>query len=137
MAFANKNIVGDWENGNLYVLDLDTYTDNGDLIVSRRTGAFVSARTYNMLQVDFETGVGNTVSPGDDPVALLEWSDDGGHTWSNAHSAKLGQVGEYQLRVRWRRLGTPRRFGLSRVFRVTVTDPVKRVMTGAMLDVST
>lgn len=136
MAFANKNIVGDWENGKLYVLDLDTYTDDGDLIVSRRTGAFVSARTYNMLQVDFETGVGNTVSPGNDPVALLQWSDDGGHTWSNNHSAEIGKVGEYQLRVRWRRLGTPRRFGLSRVFRVTITDPVKRVMTGAMLDVS-
>ena len=136
MAFANKNIVGDWENGNLYVLDLDTHTDNGALIVSRRTGAFVSARTYHMLQVDFETGVGNSLPPGEDPVALLQWSDDGGHTWSNNHTASLGRVGEYQLRVRWRRLGTPRRYGLSRVFRVTITDPVKRVMTGAMLDIS-
>ena len=136
MAFANRNIVGDWETGKLYELDLATYTDNGDPIVSRRTGSYVSARTYHMLQVDFETGVGNAVAPGNDPVALLEWSDDGGHTWSNAHSAKIGRIGEYQLRVRWRRLGTPRRYGLSRVFRVTITDPVKRVMTGAMLDVS-
>jgi len=136
MAFADKTIVGDWQNGKLYVLDLNTHTDNGDPIVSRRTGAFVSARTYNMLQVDFETGVGNVVAPGNDPVAQLEWSDDGGNTWSNLHAAKIGKVGEYQRRVRWRRLGTPRRFGLSRVFRVTVTDPVKRIMTGAMLDVS-
>lgn len=136
MAFANLNIVGDWENGNLYYLSLDAYTDNGNLIVSRRTGPFVSARTYHMLQVDFETGVGNSVSPGDDPVAILEWSDDGGNSWSNGHSAKIGRIGEYQARVRWRRLGTPRRFGLSRVYRVTVTDPVKRVITGAMLDLS-
>lgn len=135
-AFAGKNIVGDWENGKLYVLDLDTYTDNGDLIVSSRTGAFLTAKTYHGLQVDFETGVGNTVAPGNDPVALLQWSDDGGKTWSNNHSAKLGRVGEYQSRVRWRRLGTPIRYGLSRVFRVTVTDPVKRVMTGAWLDVA-
>jgi hypothetical protein len=136
MAFANKTIVGDWASNKLYVLDLNTYTDNGDQIVSRRTGAFVSARTYNMLQVDFETGVGTVTGDGSDPVALLEWSDDGGKNWSNNHSASIGKVGEYQLRVRWRRLGTPRRFGLSRVFRVTVTDPVKRVMTGAMLDIS-
>jgi hypothetical protein len=136
MAFANKTIVGDWESGKLYVLDLNTYTDNGDPIVAQRTGAFVSARSYHMLQVDFETGVGNTVAPGNEPVALLQWSDNGGKTWSNNHSASLGKVGEYQLRVRWRRLGTPRRYGLSRVFRVTVTDPVKRVMTGAMLDAS-
>lgn len=136
MAFAGKNIVGDWDNGNLYVLDLNTYTDNGDLIVSRRTGSFVSARSYNMLQVDFETGVGNTLPPGQDPVAILQWSDDGGKTWSNNHVANIGRVGEYQLRVRWRRLGTPRRYGLSRVFRVTVTDPVKRAITSAMLDVT-
>jgi hypothetical protein len=136
MAFANKTIVGDWASNKLYVLDLDTYTDNGDPIVSRRTGAFVSAQSYNMLQVDFETGVGTVSGTGSDPVALLQWSDDGGKNWSNNHSASIGRVGEYQLRVRWRRLGTPRRFGLSRVFRVTVTDPVKRVMTGAMLDIS-
>ena len=136
MAFANKTLVGDWELNKLYALDLNTYTDNGDPIVSRRTGAFVSARSYHMLQIDFETGVGNPVSPGNEPVAQLEWSDDGGHTWSNLHEASIGKVGEYQLRVRWRRLGTPRRYGLSRVFRVTVTDPVKRIMTGAMLDVS-
>lgn len=136
LAFAGRNVVGDWENGKLYLLDLNTYTDNGDLIVARRTGSFVSARSYNMLQIDFETGVGNTLPPGQDPVALLQWSDDGGKTWSNEHVASLGKVGEYQLRVRWRRLGTPRRYGLSRVFRVTITDPVKRAITSAMLDVT-
>ena len=134
MAFAGLNLVSDWENGNLYVLDLDTYTDNGDPIVSRRTGSFVSARTYNMLQIDFETGVG--LEDGSNPVAQLQWSDDGGKTWSNNHEASIGKVGEYQLRVRWRRLGTPRRYGLSRVFRVTITDPVKRAITSAMLDVT-
>lgn len=137
MTFGGKNIIGDWQNGKLYVLDLDVYTDNGDPIVARRTGAYISARSYNMLQIDFETGVGLTSGTGSDPVASLQWSDDGGKTWSNEHVAQIGKVGEYQLRVRWRRLGTPRRFGLSRVFRVTITDPVKRAITGAMLDITT
>lgn len=137
MAFAGKNIVGDWENGNLYILDLNVYTDNGQPIVARRTGAFVSARSYHMLQIDFETGVGLISGQGSDPVAQLQWSDDGGKTWSNQHEAKIGKVGEYQLRVRWRRLGTPRKFGLPRVFRVTITDPVKRAITSAMLDITT
>ncbi len=136
MAFAGKNIVGDWQNGNLYALDLNAYTDNGATIVSRRTGPYVSARTYNMLQVDFETGVGLVEGQGENPIALLQWSDDGGKTWSNDHPAEIGRVGEYQRRVRWRRLGTSRRFGLARTFRVTITDPVKRVITGAMLDIS-
>lgn len=136
MAFDGKNILGDWESGKLYVLDLNTYTDDGATIVARRTGPYVSARTFNMLQIDFETGVGLTDGLGSDPVASLQWSDDGGKTWSNEHTAELGKIGEYQRRVRWRRLGTPKRFGLPRVFRVSISDPVKRVITGAMMDIS-
>lgn len=136
MAFGGMHIVGDWETGTLYRMSLDVYTDNGDAIVSRRTGPFVNARTYHVLQIDFETGVGLTTGQGEDPQAMVEWSDDGGKTWGNEHWADIGRIGEYQSRVRWRRLGTPRRFGLPRAFRVTVTDPVKRVITGAWLDVS-
>lgn len=36
-AFAyGKNVVGDWQNGNLYQLDLDTHTDNGQPMHFRR-----------------------------------------------------------------------------------------------------
>lgn len=134
-AFAGKTIVGDWESGNLYVMSLDVYTDNGSPIVARRAGPFVSARTYHMLQIDFEAGVGLSEGQGSDPQAMLQWSDDGGKTWSSEHWASMGRMGEYQRRVRWRRLGTPRRYGLPRVFRVTVTDPVRRAIVGAMMDV--
>lgn len=134
--FGNRHIVGDWESGLLYVLSMDFYSDLGEQIVARRTGPYVSAKTFNMLQVDFETGVAGDPPFYDNPVVQLQWSDDGGNTWSNNHQAELGRVGEYQLRVRWRRLGTPRRFGLSRVFRVTVASAVKKVITGAMLDIS-
>ena len=37
MFFNKKNIVGDWENGNLYVLDAETYTDNGVPIIRIKT----------------------------------------------------------------------------------------------------
>lgn len=136
MTFAGKNLVGDWENGLLYELSLNAYTDDGVEIIGRRTGSFVSARTYHMLQVDFETGVGLVAGQGEDPKAMLQWSDDGGKTWGAERWADLGKIGEYQRRVRWRRLGSPRLYGLSRVFRVTISDPVRRVITGAMLDAS-
>ncbi len=136
LFFGNKHLVGDWETNDVYVLSMDAFDDVGTPIVCRRTGPYVSAKTFNMLQVDFETGVGNVLPADDNPQAQLQWSDDGAKTWSNNHPAPIGRVGEYQLRVRWRRLGTPKRFGLPRVFRVTVVAGVKKVITGAMLDVS-
>lgn len=134
--FAGKTLVGDHETGNIRELRLDLYADDGQPLVARRAGSYISARCFNMLQVDFETGVGLALPHGDDPQAMLEWSDDGGHTWSQEHWAPLGRMGEYQQRVRWRRLGATLRYGLPRMFRVTVTDPVKRAIVSAMVDVT-
>lgn len=65
-----------------------------------------------------------------EPVAMLSWSDDGGHTWSNEHAASLGAQGKYKTRVIWRRLGVSR----DRVYRVAVSDPVPVAWLGAELD---
>jgi hypothetical protein len=58
---------------------------------------------------------------------MLDWSDDGGHTWSAEHWRDIGAVGRYKDRVRWKQLGQSR----DRVYRVTITDPVKRVILSA------
>lgn len=136
MAFAGENLVGDWETGKIYRLDLDTYTDNGDPLPRIRACPHLSAdlkwQFFNSLQVDMEAGVGLTTGQGSDPQAMLQWSDDGGSTWSNEMWAAIGKIGERRTRVRWRRLGKSR----GRGFRVTVTDPVKVIMIGASADVS-
>ena len=140
MAFANENIVGDWQNGNLYVLDLDYFTDNGDPIARIRSCPHLSAPDYQYqffasLQIDMQTGVGLSVAPGvtgQDPQAMLRWSDDGGHSWSNELWASVGKIGERRKRVKWRRLGRSR----DRVFEVTITDPVKVIIVGASVMVS-
>lgn len=67
---------------------------------------------------------------GEDPKLMLEWSDDNGATWSNQRTASLGKVGEYQTRVKFHRLGQSR----NRVFRISISDPVKRVILGAEID---
>ena len=61
----------------------------------------------------------------------MRYSNDGGHTWSSEKWASLGKIGETRRRAQWRRLGSAR----DRVFEVTITDPVKRVLLGATLDV--
>jgi hypothetical protein len=64
--------------------------------------------------------------------AMLRWSDDGGHTWSNEHLASMGKLGEYGKRVIWRRLGMTTKLR-DRVYEISGTDPVKIAIMGAEL----
>ena len=55
-------------------------------------------------------------------------SKDGGHTWSNWRRRSLGQLGQYEQRVRILRLGRYRQA----VMRIRVSSPVKRDLLGAV-----
>lgn len=135
MYFAGLHIVGDSRTGALSALDLDYHQDGDDPMPSIRAAAHVAGPDFtwiihNRLQIDMETGVGLNTGQGSAPVVLLDWSNDGGHTWSNQHPASMGRIGEYNARVRWNRLGRAR----DRVYRITISDPVKRVIIGAALN---
>jgi hypothetical protein len=76
MSFANEIVVGDYENGNIYALDLDVYADNGTAQKWLRswralpTGKNDLKRTaHHTLQLDCETGVGLNVY---DPPEIVE-----------------------------------------------------------------
>jgi hypothetical protein len=142
MAFNSEVIVGDFENGNIYAFDLDDYSDNGQIQKWLRswralpTGQNNLKRTaHHSLQLDVETGVGLNVGQGSDPEVMLRWSDDGGHTWSNYHTANIGKIGEYYRRVFWRRLGMTLKLR-DRVYELSMTDPVKVAIMGAELILS-
>lgn len=135
-AFAfNLSIVGDYQSGNIYELSNTTYTDNGNPLVSRRTSPHLEKDMdrifYSQFQIEFEPGVGLDGSgQGVDPVVIMRFSDDAGYTWSNEKWTTLGKIGHTKHRAKWMRLGNSR----SRVFEVTITDPVKRVLIGAELE---
>ena len=74
----------------------------------------------------------NNFMYGSDPQAMLRWSDDGGHTWSNEHWASIGKIGEYYRRVIWRRLGMTTKIR-DRVYEVSGADPIKITIVGAEL----
>lgn len=143
--FQGLVLVGDWENGQIYKLDPDNYTDNGQNIRRvRRCPHLVTdfqRQYFEELQIQFQPGVGlqgisspplNLETEGADPQAMLRWSNDGGSTWSNEHWAALGKVGKYQNRIIWRRLGWAR----DRIYEVVVTDPIKAVIVSANLKAS-
>ena len=130
------NVVGDYETGQLFKLDPTEYTDNTQAIARERIAPHMSAslkRLYHRsIQIDMETGVGLDGSgQGTDPLGMLSYSDDGGHTWSNEKFASLGKIGEYNKRVRFNRLGASR----DRLYKFRVTEPVKIVILGAELEI--
>lgn len=134
MLFAGKTIVGDYATGKLYVMDLDLFTDDGDPLPSIRICPHITNDTkrtlFMALELTMQTGVGLPSGQGSDPQAMLRWSDDGGYNWSNERWAPIGKIGATKSRVRWTRLGQSR----DRLFMVTITDPVRRVITGANLE---
>jgi len=132
--FGSTNVVGDYANGNVYALDLNYYSDNGSPMLSRRAAAVLYAdgkrQFFKALQIEMEEGIGLTTGQGSDPQAVLDWSDDNGKTWSNEHWATIGALGKYGTGIKWNRLGA----GRDRVFRVSITDPIKRVIVGATIE---
>jgi hypothetical protein len=90
---------------------------------------------HDALQLDCETGVGLDGSvQGSDPQVMLRWSDDGGHTWSSEHWLPMGALGNYGLRVIWRRLGVTTQIR-DRVYEISGTDPIKINILAAELTV--
>ncbi len=131
-AYAyDKHLVGDFENGTIWEMDLDTYTDGDDPIQRIAISPPIHSNNVDLfmskLWVDVESGSGLTTGQGSDPQAMLNHSDDGGRTWSNERWTTLGKIGKYTTQAIWRRLGT---FTV-RVFKLTISDPVKVVIIGA------
>ena len=142
MAYNGEVIVGDYQNGNIYSFDLDVYADNGQIQKWLRSWRALPTGQNNLkrtaqhaMQLDCETGVGLNVGQGEDPQAMLRWSDDGGHTYSNEHWKSLGKIGVFQRRAIWRRLGMTLKLR-DRVYEVSGTDPVKIAIVGAELILS-
>ncbi len=136
--FNNIQIGGDYANGRIYWQTRTAFTDDQyPLVAVRRTSHIWDKNDRNRvnntrLQVDFFPGQGNTIPPGNDPQAMLRWSNDGGETWGNEHWTRIGKVGEYKNRAIWRRLGSAR----DRLYEVRVSDPVGRDIAGASLQMT-
>lgn len=133
--FQRKHWVGDYQNGKLYTLDLDTHQDDGIRIERIRRSQFWHKDRLPMaireIEADIETGVGLTSGQGSDPQAMLRYSTDGGHTFSSEIWAPIGKIGEYANRVFWTELGE----GLDWQIEVKITDPVKVAINGMVAEV--
>ena len=129
IPFSNKVICPSIENGKLFYLNDNTFTENGRTLTSE----FVSSTlffdfnrfTVNQLVLVLENGVGN--SDGEVPFIEMFVSRDGGRTWDNPKATSIGKEGEYLTQVKWQNLGQGRSF----IFKFRITDPVPRTVVGA------
>jgi hypothetical protein len=160
--FANMNLVGDWENGKIYMLDSNVYTDDGQEIRRvRRAPHLVSdfqRQYFSELQILFQPGVGLTgnITGANSPTNAVAGLAVAGLAVAGQNSlATLGANPQAMLRwsndggstwsnEHWTSIGIQgryknraiwRRLGQARdrIFEVVVTDPIKAVIVAANL----
>lgn len=134
-AFAyGVNVCGDWENGNLYALDFNTYQDNGQPILYLRTFPHLVADakrvTYRTFIADMEVGTADDASSETPAMVSLRWSDDRGASFGDPVLMPLGMAGQYDTTIQWWGLGVAR----DRVFEISWSAPVRTALNGAWVD---
>ena len=160
--FNNMNLVGDWENGQIYMLDPNTYTDDGGEIRRvRRAPHLVSdfqRQYFSELQILFQPGVGleGNITGVNSPTNAVAGVGVAGLAIAGQNSlATQGANPQAMLRwsndggstwsnEHWTSIGVQgayknraiwRRLGQARdrIFEVVVTDPIKAVIVAANL----
>jgi hypothetical protein len=131
--FNGEHLVGDFETGKVYALDSETYTDNGDPIARLRvTQTMADTDSYSRLFfseliVDMERGVGLATGQGSNPLLMLRYFDFDKNRWSNLKTKSIGGAG-VGGRVRFGPMGS----GRDRLWEISMSDPVKFAVYGAM-----
>lgn len=126
-------IVGDWQTGQLYLWDVNAYTDNGNPIPRIRSfphGVDDASNRIHYMEFIANMEVGNGIGTNVDVPIFLRWSDTRGVSWGNPVKRSLGKEGQYLTSVQWRRLGMAR----DRVFELSWSAPVKTALLGAWVD---
>lgn len=125
-----KHLVGDYSTGKIYRMAHDIYDDAGRPMIAEAVSAPITANrgrlTHDQFEIRAETGVGLTTGQGSDPQIMMQFQDEG-KPISREYWKTLGKKGETDTLIRYRRLGQSR----SRRYRLTISDPVQRVIAGA------
>lgn len=112
VSFSGKNLVGDYENGAIYEMSMNILDEAGEEIVRRWTMGEASGEDGNKLFhhdliVKLETGL--TADTETESMMMMDYTDNGGKTWSNERLLSAGLIGHYEGELRAKRLGCARR----------------------------
>ena len=117
-------IAGDSLDGRIGQFDKDTHNDYGDVIFRQKASKpFTNEQTpmfVDEIKLTMESGVG--LIGEEAPQIRMDFSDDGGRTFSNQFWRTYGKIGRFERLPSWRRQG---RVPRNRVYRYTTTENVK------------
>lgn len=161
--FQGLTVVGDWQNGNIYMVDNGNYTDNGNEIRRLRRCPHITTdlqrQYFDELQIQFQPGVGlsgvtqNFLTSAIAGVARAGLAIAGTTGAANSNVDPKAMLrwsndgGSTWSNEHWVGIGKQgkyknraiwRRLGFARdrIFEVVVTDPVKAVIVSANLKAS-
>ena len=119
-----KFLCGDAIDGRIGELDAEIFTDYDDTLFRQCTLQPFSNNGTSIFEGEFEAGfeAGVGLTGKDSPQVAMDFSDNGAQTFKFKTTRDIGKIGEYGHRSMWRRQG---RFPVSRIVRLTVTDPIK------------
>jgi len=122
-------IAGDDETGKLAMIDSTYKQEYGEALIwelqSGDNANFPYRLTIPWAAFDFVAALGNAAGSDPietDPVVMISWSLDGGHSWGNEVRRSLGRQGESGILVRVNRIGTTKGKGVR--YKLRVSDPV-------------
>ncbi|MEE9304398.1 MAG: hypothetical protein V3U84_11545 [Thiotrichaceae bacterium] len=135
-----KHLIADRRNGNIYELDFDTFTDNGEIIQHQRDTINISGKTFqkpgalvfwDRVRIVIEGGTSLITGQGSDARIIMSYSDDFGNTFSPERNSSIGEQGDYGVELFWDGLGS----SYNRMFRFLMYEPVKCVFISLSADI--
>lgn len=137
-----KRLITDYRNGNIYELDAETFTDNGEVQLRQRVSAPIngislglpgSKFTMEWFELFIETGIGLATGQGSEPEIMFYTSVDGGRTFDAGGVGYIsaGESGDYVIRVRYDCMIEFQEL----LIKIQVSDPVFLSIHGAAISV--
>lgn len=135
-AYAyDRLLVGDYQNGNLYELRTDVFTDNGVAIPRIRRFPHLiddgKRVVYDGFQADMATGQITSGTSADPPQVFLRVSYDRGFSFGNYVGQSMGGPGQYNVSIQWNRMG----YGRDAVFELSWSGDTDTALQGCWVRV--
>lgn len=130
----NINLVADYQNGKLYELDPNLYTDFDTPISRLRTIPHILNEgdrfRLNRVIADVQGGTLTSATPQNPPPMFLRVSRDRGGSYGNIVESQFGAAGEYAHLPYWANLGIGRDF----VLELSWSAPINTALNGLWID---
>ncbi len=126
IALFNSKLYGfDLVNGKILEIDQGAKDEDGEIL--RRvitTPSISSPYDWTLPYIELDMEVGQSPDPSADPKMIVEYSKDGGYTWTTWGNVELGRTGDFRHRIPIRQFGRIQRHK-DFILRFTVTDAVR------------